>query len=504
MELPDSFYQEFQDQDSDSDLSEDAKSSQLNIKPNSDPSTDNNSAISKETSQKKRRRPVKSWVWNYMRKDHLKNITTCDVFVTINNKTQKCNDKFAIGTSTTTLAGHLRTEHRLSETGSLLPLNTIKSSSKNVRIAQKDPTQQTLLDVINNKPPLSATKANRITSRILSWVVDDMQSFNTLSNQKFQDILHETEPRYKFLCLNSFKQKLYHSVNHSEISLSTIIKNTLETFSFTTDLWTEVHKPFIGITAHWLTEDFQLNNALLTIVSFPYPHSAEQLEDYLRHECSKWKITDKCIAGITDSAAVNIKAMHDFGVTHIRCTAHTIQLSILDGLKTTELSELLHKAKSLNSFLTSRDKYRERFRLVQIEIKKQDNPAIREQEIIVLDAISDVSTCWNSTFFLLNRLLDLYPAILALQQDLSHDQDRLIRKDAKTLESLILNDTDLLGIKELVNLLKPFAHATKFMSGNNYPTLSMMLPTICKLQEHLFQIETKLTHPIICTVRDTI
>ncbi|CAG8637175.1 12357_t:CDS:2 [Racocetra fulgida] len=68
------------------------------------------------------------------------------------------------------------------------------------------------------------------------------------------------------------------------------------------------------------------------------------------------------------------------------------------------------------------------------------------------------------------------------------DANREIRKDGKKLESLLLDDQELLGLKELINLLKPFACTTTLMGGDIYPTLSLMLPTITTLQEHLFQL----------------
>ncbi|CAG8689920.1 3140_t:CDS:2, partial [Gigaspora rosea] len=59
-------------------------------------------------------------------------------------------------------------------------------------------------------------------------------------------------------------------------------------------------------------------------------------------------------------------------------------------------------------------------------------------------------------------------------------------------------------IQELVELLGPFAHVTTIVGGNHYSTLSIMLPLVKILQEHLFQKEDTLTHPIICKVCDEI
>ncbi|CAG8587998.1 11545_t:CDS:2, partial [Ambispora gerdemannii] len=75
--------------------------------------------------------------------------------------------------------------------------------------------------------------------------------------------------------------------------------------SFTIDLWTQFHIPYIGVTIHWLTSDFELRQGLLTIEKFPYGHS-----------------------GISDNATNMTAALQQFNYQHINCYAHTLQLAI--------------------------------------------------------------------------------------------------------------------------------------------------------------------------------
>ncbi|CAG8471110.1 1001_t:CDS:2 [Racocetra fulgida] len=82
------------------------------------------------------------------------------------------------------------------------------------------------------------------------------------------------------------------------------------------------------------------------------------------------------------------------------------------------------------------------------------------------------------------RLLLLNESIQLLVKKMVQNADREIRKDGKKLEALLLNKEELLGLKELISLLEPFACATCLMGGDTYPTLSLMLPTIATLQKH--------------------
>ncbi|CAG8754171.1 24002_t:CDS:2 [Racocetra persica] len=98
----------------------------------------------------------------------------------------------------------------------------------------------------------------------------------------------------------------------------------------------------------------------------------------------------------------------------------------------------------------------------------------------LLEPIATMSpTCWNSVFVLNS-------------------------KDGKKLEALLLNKEELLGLKELISLLEPFAYATCLIDSDTYPTLSLMLPTIATLQEYLFKLEKILTNQVIYDVRDEI
>ncbi|CAG8641431.1 13585_t:CDS:2, partial [Dentiscutata heterogama] len=101
-------------------------------------------------------------------------------------------------------------------------------------------------------------------------------------------------------------------------------------------------------------------------------------------------------------------------------------------------------------------------------------------------------------------LLLLYESTQLLTKKMIQNIDCETCKDRKKLETLLLNEHKFLGLKELVYLLEPFAKATSLMSRDTYSTVSLMLPTIATLQEHLFEVESILTHLVVCNVRNKI
>ncbi|KAJ8892535.1 hypothetical protein PR048_005116 [Dryococelus australis] len=80
-----------------------------------------------------------------------------------------------------------------------------------------------------------------------------------------------------------------------------------------------------------------------------------------------------------------------------------------------------------------------------------------------LKLIQDVETRWSTEYAMLDRLVSLREAVAA---ELS----------ASNVDSLLQLEWKLAS--GLVEVMKPFTDATKECCGNNYPTASMVIPTI--------------------------
>ena len=57
--------------------------------------------------------------------------------------------------------------------------------------------------------------------------------------------------------------------------------------------------------------------------------------------------------------------------------------------------------------------------------------------------------------------------------------------DVCGLKSLKLSNTDYKNLKELYEVLQPFAEITDLAQGDNYVTLSMVIPSVYLLLDHL-------------------
>jgi hypothetical protein len=102
-----------------------------------------------------------------------------------------------------------------------------------------------------------------------------------------------------------------------------------------------------------------------------------------------------------------------------------------------------------------------------------------------LHVIADITTRWNSSFLAWQRLLRLKDYINLLINTLSTKTDLDSKKDCKRLKKIMLKEEEWNAIKDLVQILKPFAEATNYLGGSKYCTYSIMIPTLIRIINRL-------------------
>ena len=101
--------------------------------------------------------------------------------------------------------------------------------------------------------------------------------------------------------------------------------------------------------------------------------------------------------------------------------------------------------------------------------QQQLNPLVQP-----LKVVQDVSTRWNSTYYMLQRLVKLRVPLTAVLCD---DQLTPKRQDRE----MLLKDNEWMLAEHLIELLEPFEMATTAVSGQRYVTLSLLLPVASHL-----------------------
>ncbi|CAG8613319.1 17172_t:CDS:2, partial [Cetraspora pellucida] len=114
----------------------------------------------------------------------------------------------------------------------------------------------------------------------------------------------------------------------------------INTVNLTTDLWTaKSNRSYLGVTVTWLTSEFKLQEALLTSHHMPYPHTGQNISKELFSVINKWGLVNKVHTIVTDNGANMVKSVSLLKENYLSninwqsCVAHTLQLSVKEGLK---------------------------------------------------------------------------------------------------------------------------------------------------------------------------
>ncbi len=64
--------------------------------------------------------------------------------------------------------------------------------------------------------------------------------------------------------------------------------------SFTLDAWTSSNYiPFLGITAHWISDNWKLKNTIIDFVKLEGPHSGKNIKEVFLNSLNNLGITTK-------------------------------------------------------------------------------------------------------------------------------------------------------------------------------------------------------------------
>lgn len=157
-----------------------------------------------------------------------------------------------------------------------------------------------------------------------------------------------------------------------------------------------------------------------------------------------------------------IAAVTEFiGAKRIPCVAHTIHNLVEKALEQNEtFSALLSTIKSIVKHFKHSVKSMDALR------KEQEINGKKEGQVLVL--IQSVSTRWNSCLDMIQRFVDLSGFVAKILMS------KCQVNPTGTPE--MLTTSQLVIIKEMISLLRPFKQYTEEISGGKYVTASMTIP----------------------------
>lgn len=287
---------------------------------------------------------------------------------------------------------------------------------------------------------------------LVVFIIKFVQPLYILKNEAFRDFVHGCEPGFQIPCEKTVKNLIHEAYVWGTDQLLNLLGNTVTSIHLTTDLWTSKSKHgYIGVTATWLASDFTFYEVLLTCSHLEYPHTSEVISNELCRIVDQWRLKNTIFTISTDNGPNMVKAVSILGkslpgVERHPCAAHTLQLSVKEGLK--HCKDIHRRIKSLQNFFRL-PKQAQRLRESQFEISNQDVSIVEESQIQTspLDVLSDTKTRWNSTLIAWKRVLELHNAMRHASTKLLSEKDRILNKEGEKLESLCLTHDEKMQVK---------------------------------------------------------
>ena len=376
--------------------------------------------------------------------------------------------------STSAMLTHLRSKHykeynemqtkianakKKAETAALP--NVTPGAIGKVMIQKTIPEQVACMKVwdINNSSSV------RIHRAIAKMIITDMQPVQIVEKAGFVELMGVLERRYTVPSRKYFAERVIPEINDEVCTQLLVILDPATTpfLSFTTDTWTADNtvQSFMGLTAHWLTEEFENMSFVLDCMPFAGHHTAAGLMTAFQQMLDKWNISfGRCHVVLRDNAANISKCFRDANIKSFGCFAHTMQLCVHDGLLSQRgVSDIISIGKKLVGHFKHSSSASGRFKELQAELGLPDHQLLQ-----------DVSTRWNSTFYMLRRLCEQRRALTLYCSE-------VVGTSCPTAHQWSVAEN-------AVSVLAPFEEATREVS-REAARISLVIPIVTALRNLL-------------------
>lgn len=378
--------------------------------------------------------------------------------------------------STSGMTNHLKLKHKeqlpentssVSASGSdTLP--TTSGVRSNINRPNSQGSQQTLHEAFVTNWNVTDPRAKEIHNAIAEMIATDNQPISILENDGFNRLLHLLKPKYKLPGRKYMSEVvipgIYERVKISikdEISKATAV-------SITSDMWTCLNNmvSFLSFTAHWLNEDFVLQHRVLQMKHFTGSHSGDHIRSVLEELASKWDIASHIHLIMRDNGPNMVKAVNESPFVGKGCFIHTLQLAIKASLHVENVSDALTCARKIVTHFNHSSTAQEKLKTIQKELNLPEHQLVQ-----------DVTTRWNSTYYMLERIVEQKRAISLYISD-----------NSGSVKIQNCTERQWLILKECLILLKPFEEVTKITSST-FSSISEVIPHSNTLIKYLTKPE---------------
>lgn len=341
--------------------------------------------------------------------------------------------------------------------------------------------QLTLLESFQKKSLWSVNdaKAKKYHYLIAEMIAIDNEPLSIVEKVGFKRLLQQALPRYELPSRTYISQKIVPDIYNRIFDKIKINISKANAISVTSDIWTCVHNSssFLSFTAHWLSPEFRLQHGVLAMKPFSGSHTGENIAKELNAIAARWEIEkNKIHLLIHDSGSNMVKGARVADYDSARCFIHSLQRVVTESLRVqAEVLDTIATGRRLVTHFNHSGLAQEKLLANQKELNLPQHQLVQ-----------DISTRWNSTFYMAERLLEQKRAISLYVAE--HD----------TFTNLTVQQWSLM--EQCINLLKPFEEITKITSSG-LSCISEVIPHVSALKKYLDKNETAQRTPDLALMR---
>ena len=448
-------------------------------------------------------RPKKSPVWEHFLYDLLTDKSTCQVE---ERDSQSICGKSVAGKFPTNLKKHLKLAHPdvfeeiVRKEQESKKVKAEKECSKRAA-SLKYHHQSTLKESLEKKNPYSkdSPRYKLITRKLAIFVGSSSVANRIVENLEFQDLLSAMDNRYPVPGRSSIQKELDQIMIELKAKVSAYIESA-NAVSITCDIWSKrgLTSSYLGVTAHFYSRtDNRRHTVTLAVRRLTTSHTASNIRSLLDDILVEWDILPNKISAVITDNGSNMIAAFKADIDHFvagnedeedeemadSCTQdetedyldreidHDVEFSSLNRVAcfSHTLQLVVHKFDDV-------DRFKEVTKHTKALVRKVNTSTKATERLIALAGkklIKDCPTRWSSTFLLINRLLEVREKLKVVLDEQGWDD---------------LAASEWRMLKNISILLHPFAKFTSLLSGDEFTTLSCVIPAIMDMNIHLEEV----------------
>ncbi|KAK1900776.1 putative AC transposase [Dissostichus eleginoides] len=147
--------------------------------------------------------------------------------------------------------------------------------------------------------------AGVLTESILNMLVNDMRPISMVEDEGFKQMVTTFHPGYTLPSRTHFTKLMEGKYEATFGKLKNALKATKNKIALTTDAWTSVAtEAYLGITCHFISDDWELNSFCLTTMPLEERHTGTNIAAWIEQAVERFEIPlSKVVAVVHDNGS---------------------------------------------------------------------------------------------------------------------------------------------------------------------------------------------------------